>query len=107
MHTLIKQSTCFLPQLTLDGTHKTAQGGRAMPKKPPYNHVKQLGGNIRKAREGRQMTQLALAHALGYQGPDAGAYISRIEASIVSPRLSTLMRIAEKLQTNLEALVAK
>lgn len=101
-----KQSTCFFSQFTLDGIHKTAQSSAAMPKKPPVR-IKNLGANIRRAREGKGLTQLALAHAMGYKGSDAGAYISRVEASLVSPRLATLVRIAQHLETNLEALVAK
>lgn len=57
----------------------------------------QIGKNIREARADKGITQLALAHAIGYNGDDAGAYISRVEAGQQEPRLDTLARIAEAL----------
>lgn len=56
-----------------------------------------LGENIRTARSNAGITQLALAHAIGYNGADAGAYISRVESGAQEPRLDTLSRIAEAL----------
>lgn len=52
---------------------------------------------IQDARKRKNMTQLALAHAIGYTGDDAGAYISRVESNTQAPRLDTLQRIAEAL----------
>lgn len=56
-----------------------------------------LGMKIQDARKRKNMTQLALAHAIGYTGDDAGAYISRVESNTQAPRLDTLQRIAEAL----------
>lgn len=56
-----------------------------------------LGQNIRQARTKANLTQLALAHAIGYTGDDAGAYISRVENDGQAPRLDTLQRIADAL----------
>lgn len=51
------------------------------------------------------MTQLALAHAIGWKGPDAGAQIARYEAGVNEPRLSTLQRLAEALGVTVGALL--
>lgn len=56
-----------------------------------------LGDKIKIARYSKDMTQLALAHAIGYTGDDAGAYISRVESNTQAPRINTLQRIAEAL----------
>lgn len=56
-----------------------------------------LGDNIKSARVSHGLTQLALAHAIGYTGDDAGAYISRVESGQQAPRLDTLQRIADAL----------
>jgi len=53
--------------------------------------------NIRDAREAKSLTQLALAHRIGYRGDDAGAYICRLEAGAQEPRLSTVTRLAKAL----------
>src|SRR5688572_22698225 len=45
-------------------THKEVQGRKRTPT---------LGENIKTARTKKGMTQLALAHAIGYTGDDAGA----------------------------------
>lgn len=65
---------------------------------------KTLGINIRKAREAFPMTQLALAHAIGLTGDDAGAYISRVESG-QEPRLENLQRIASALNVSLNNLL--
>ena len=52
-------------------------------------------------------SQLKLAHALGYKGPDAGAFLSKIESGKHIPTVPTLLAIAGKLGTSLEALLAK
>lgn len=67
------------------------------PKRPSKAVPQSLGQNIRSARERKNMTQLALAHAIGYTGDDAGAYISRVESNTQAPRIDTLQRIAEAL----------
>lgn len=69
--------------------------------------IPKIGHNVRTARESLSMSQLALAHAMGYKGEDAGAYISRVEADIQQPRISTLQRIARALCVPLEALLAE
>ena len=66
---------------------------RKRPKEPEHS----LGTNIRAARTAKGLTQLALAHAIGYLGDDAGAYISRVESNGQAPRIDTLQRIADAL----------
>lgn len=63
----------------------------------PRKEVSPLGENIKSARTAKGITQLALAHAIGYTGDDAGAYISRVESGQQAPRLDTLQRIADAL----------
>lgn len=65
-----------------------------MPTTTPPNII---GENIRTAREAKELTQLALGHAVGWTGPDAGAQISRFESGQKEPRISTLQRIAAAL----------
>lgn len=82
-----------------------------MPVKSPYNSIpdrkiiSKLGENLRTIREGKSITQLALAHAIGYSGERAGSYISRVESGFMMPRLDTLTRIAGVLEVTLEMLV--
>lgn len=64
-------------------------------KRPPRASI---GANIRKARLALGLTQLALAHKLGWQGDDAGAYICRVESGQTQPRLDTLTRISKVLK---------
>lgn len=64
-----------------------------------------VGNNIRKAREASGITQLALAHLIGWAGPDAGAQISRFESGQKEPRISTLVKIASALGVKLETLI--
>lgn len=64
-----------------------------------------IGENIRAAREAIGLTQLALAHKIGYQGEDAGAHICRLEAGLHEPRVKTLRRIASALRTTVDALL--
>lgn len=64
-----------------------------------------LPANLRKARESKPMTQLALAHAIGYRGARAGSYISRAESGLMMPRVDTLTRIAGVLGVTLEKLI--
>jgi len=66
-----------------------------------------LGLNIKQARTKANMTQLALAHAIGYEGDDAGAYISRVESNHQAPRIDTLQRIAEALGVAVCSLLEK
>lgn len=66
------------------------------------NHI---GENIREAREAVKMTQLQLAHRIGYEGEDAGAHISRLEAGLHEPRIKTLQRLAKALDVELSVLM--
>lgn len=68
---------------------------RSRPRKEVAKHS--LGRAIQLARKAANMTQLALAHAIGYTGDDAGAYISRVENNAQAPRIDTLQRIADAL----------
>jgi len=69
--------------------------------------AKSLGNNIRRIREEKQITQLSLAHAIGWTGADAGAQISRFETGLKEPRLSTLERIAKALGVPLDTLTKR
>lgn len=64
-----------------------------------------LGINILAARTAKGMTQLALAHAIGWQGEDAGAQIAKYESGNREPKLRTLISIAEALGVPVEALL--
>ena len=67
--------------------------------------MNQIGHNIREAREAAGLTQLALAHRIGYKGDDAGAHICRLEAGDHEPRVKTLRRLAAALKTTLPRLL--
>jgi transcriptional regulator with XRE-family HTH domain len=67
---------------------------------------KHIGVNIVQARGQKGMTQLALAHALGWKGADAGAQISRIESGVNEPRLSTIQAIARVLCVTVDSLIS-
>jgi len=69
--------------------------------------TRHIGPNIKRAREKAGMTQIALAHAIGRTGDDAGAAICRIEASQHEPRLDTLGKIAAALKVSLDSLLAR
>ena len=64
-----------------------------------------LGHNIKSARIKAKLTQLELAHAIGFKGDDAGAYICRVEAGKQEPRLPIIIKIASKVNVNLESLI--
>jgi transcriptional regulator with XRE-family HTH domain len=51
------------------------------------------------------MTQLALAHASGYRGVDAGAHICRIESGQQKPMIETLQRISKALGVTMDVLL--
>lgn len=74
---------------------------KSSPPAPPPT----LGEKIRTAREVAGLTQLQLAHAAGYKGRTAGAYVSRIESGFQEPRLGNLGRIAEALGVRVEDLL--
>ena len=74
-----------------------------MPEASP--HAVSLGANIRSARTAKDLTQLALAHAIGRVGINAGASICRIENGEETPRIDTLDRIAKVLGTTVHALI--
>lgn len=86
-----------------------------MKRKPPKRHARKaaprkkpitLGSNIRAARTKANLTQLALAHAIGYTGDDAGASVSRWENDEQTPRLDALHRIAAALGVPVCSLLA-
>lgn len=60
-----------------------------------------LGQRIKEARQKRGITQLELAHAIGYKGSRAGAFICRVENGSQEPLLDNLRRIAKALRVNL------
>jgi len=78
-----------------------------MPTKSPPKPPNIIGANIRAAREAKAITQLALGHALGWVGPDAGAQISKFETGDKEPRISTLQRIAEALGVSVSRLMVQ
>lgn len=65
-----------------------------------------LGGNIKRAREAKNLSQLSLAKLLGYRHASARAIVSRIECGERVPKVSVLLRYAKVLGTSLEALLA-
>lgn len=74
------------------------------PNRKKANH---LGTTILKARVAKKLTQLALAHAIGFKGPEAGSYICRVEAGEFSPQLGTLYKLADALGVSLETLTRR
>lgn len=64
-----------------------------------------LGRNLRHIRENAGLTQLELAHLIGYDTPQAGAIISRIECGAFEPRLDKLGKIAEVLKCTVDELL--
>jgi len=72
---------------------------------PPKTLNKQVGANVRQAREAAGKTQLALAHEIGWAGDDAGAQISLYESGQKEPRISTLTRIAAALGVSIDVLL--
>lgn len=64
-----------------------------------------IGENIRTLRTKRGLTQLALAHAMGWEGPDAGAQIAKYELGGTEPRLTTLIALAAALSVTIDHLV--
>lgn len=86
---------------------KTKRHALARRKPKRIRKESTLGENIRNARTKANLTQLALAHAIGYNGDDAGAYISRVESNTQAPRIDTLLRIAEALGVTMCSLLTK
>lgn len=81
---------------------------------PPPSTAKTIGQNIREAREGKAMTQLQLAQAIGQRGDTqedcksglgGSSFISRLERGHNEPLLDTLRRIAEVLGVSLDRLI--
>jgi len=67
--------------------------------------LSRLARNLRRARRKAGLTQLALAHASGYRGWDAGAHICRIESGKQKPMIETLQRISKALGVTMEELL--
>ncbi len=78
---------------------------RKRPRKGVNPAPNDLGASIRAAREDKGLTQLALAHAIGYQGDDAGACVSRWEEGVYTPTLANLARIADALGVTVGSLL--
>jgi transcriptional regulator with XRE-family HTH domain len=77
-----------------------------MPPIPlPKIRLSRLARNLRRARRKARLTQLALAHASGYKGRDAGAHICRIESGRQTPQVKTLVRISKALGLSLTELL--
>ena len=72
---------------------------------PKSRSAAALGKAIKQAREALDLTQLALAHKLGYKGSDAGAYVSRVECGLQEPRLASLKRFAKALRVSVADLL--
>lgn len=65
-----------------------------------------IGANLRRIRTLRGRSQPWLSRAIGMKGKNSWSYISRLEAGKILPRIDTLSRIAEALETTLEDLCA-
>lgn len=68
---------------------------------------RQLGRNIRAAREAKNLSQVALGVKLGHKKTESNSFISLLEHGKWTPKLTTLRKIARVLGTSLEALLAK
>lgn len=68
-----------------------------MPLKTPIP----IGQNIRRIREMRGLTQLQLAHKMGWTGQDAGSTISQYENNLKTPWVETLEKMAEALEVQM------
>lgn len=74
-----------------------------MPSKPPKG---KLGRALRRARLRRNWSQLTLAHKLGYDGPEAGAIVSRFERGHnKGMQTRNLVRFARVLGVSLDELM--
>lgn len=65
-----------------------------------------IGEKILLLRTKAKLTQLQLAHAIGYTGDSAGAYISRLESNTQSPGLETLRKLAKALKVPVGQLIS-
>jgi len=65
-----------------------------------------LGENIQFFRKKAKLTQQSLALLIGYEGPEAGSVISRIESGDRQPRLATVRKIAEALGVKVVKLIS-
>jgi len=64
-----------------------------------------IGERIKAARTAKGMTQIELAHAVGFTGDQAGACICRWESGEQEPRLGNLSSVACVLQVPIEYLL--
>ena len=76
-----------------------------MQSQKPTPTQSRLGDAIRKARQRAGLSQLAVAHAIGFTGQDAGAYICRVEGGHIQPRFDTLARICNALGIEMKSLL--
>jgi transcriptional regulator with XRE-family HTH domain len=79
-----------------------AAATRPAEKEPISALAKRVGDNIRERRRARRYSSSALSRASGM----SRAMLSRIERGIVSASLTTLARVAEALDVDVEELVA-
>ena len=64
-----------------------------------------IGERIKEARTAKGMTQIELAHAVGFTGDQAGACICRWEAGEQEPRFDNIARIAYALEVTIASLL--
>lgn len=84
-------------------------------KKPPKKHALKskrknpnnifIGERIKEARTKKGMTQIELAHAVGFTGDQAGACICRWEAGEQEPRFDNIARVAYALEVSIASLL--
>lgn len=71
----------------------------------PAHPKPHIGENIRRARESKGFSQDQLARALGHEGENVGAHISRIEKGHTQPRVDTIQAIADALRVDMRDLL--
>lgn len=85
------------------GIQSSTDPNTNMPSKPAKG---KLGRALRRARLRKKWSQLTLAHKLGYAGPDAGAFISRLESGCqTGMQTRNLTRFAKILGVSLDELM--
>lgn len=57
--------------------------------------------NLRKFRKKAKMSQMTLAHAVGYKGPRANSFVCAVERGRRTPRLEMIRKLAAALDVPL------